>query len=439
MEDARLLPAGEVITEITALLDRVDPVRGGVDAATRLTWVRAARAAHQRLGALASVLTGEADLAKASERTAGTPLSSWLGTGEVLSRREAAGAVRAGRELVEHPGLAEAATCGQVSGAQTRSIGQVLRALAPQLDPEQQVHAEQVLVTLAASMDADQLRNAAGRVLAEVAPADANTLAETLLQREHEAAVRGRFFRYRHQAGSLLFEGSVPKADGAQLLALLGAHAVRLRRTAIETRDPLADLTTGEQRRADAFVAMVRCAAEGGPGSGAPAARVIVKLDYDMLVAGAAGAGVLDDGTALSAGELRRLCCGAGLLPVVVDGNSAPLDVGCEQRLVTRAQRAALHVRDGGCAFPGCDLASGGCDAHHIVPWWEGGRTALSNLVLVCRHHHGVLEPARYGVRDQWTVRIADDGLPEFLPPARYGPDRSPMRNRRTTPFADTG
>ena len=110
-----------------------------------------------------------------------------------------------------------------------------------------------------------------------------------------------------------------------------------------------------------------------------------------------------------------------------------------EQRLVTRAQRAALHVRDGGCAFPGCDLASGGCDAHHIVPWWEGGRTALSNLLLLCRSHHGVLEPARYGVRDQWTVRIADDGLPEFLPPARYGPDRSPMRNRRTTPFADTG
>ena len=86
-----------------------------------------------------------------------------------------------------------------------------------------------------------------------------------------------------------------------------------------------------------------------------------------------------------------------------------------------------------------CDLASGGCDAHHIVPWWEGGRTALSNLLLLCRSHHGVLEPARYGVRDQWTVRIADDGLPEFLPPARYGPDRAPMRNRRTAPFADTG
>ncbi|MGC3995647.1 MAG: DUF222 domain-containing protein [Propionicimonas sp.] len=439
MDTTGLLPAGEAIDQITALLDRIDTARAGVDAATRLRWVRSARVAHQRLGALASVLTGEADRAKASERTSGTPLSSWLGTGEVLSRREAAGAVKAGRELVEHPDLAEAATGGHVNGAQTRSIGRVLGALAPQLDPSQQVRAEQVLVGLAATMDADQLRNAAGRVLEEVAPVEANALAETLLQREHEAAVRGRFFRHHFDGGSMLFEGSVPKADGAQLLALVQAHADRLRRTAIETRDPLTNITTGEQRRADAFVAMVRSAGEGGADNRAPAARVIVKLDYDKLICGAAGAGVLDDGSPLSAGELRRLCCGAGVLPVVVDGKSAPLDVGYEQRLVTRAQRAALHVRDGGCAFPGCDLAAGSCEAHHIVPWWEGGRTDLSNLVLLCRHHHGVIEPARYGLRDQWSVEIAEDGLPEFLPPARYGPPRRPMRNRRSTPLDDTG
>ena len=73
------------------------------------------------------------------------------------------------------------------------------------------------------------------------------------------------------------------------------------------------------------------------------------------------------------------------------------------------------------------------------MPWWAGGRTDLSNLVMLCRHHHGVVEPARYGIRDQWEVRIALDGLPEFLPPARCDPERRPIRNRRHIPLDDTG
>ncbi len=34
---------------------------------------------------------------------------------------------------------------------------------------------------------------------------------------------------------------------------------------------------------------------------------------------------------------------------------------------------------------------------------------------------------------------MALDGLPEFVPPARYGGDRRPMRNWRVTELEDTG
>jgi len=437
--DTGRLPAGDVIAQITVLLDRVDPARGGLDAATRLSWVRSARQAHERLGALTTMLLGEADRAHAAEDAAGTPLSSWLGAGEVLTRREASAAVRAGRELADHPELAGAATAGRVTSGQSRAIGRVLDDLAPQLDADQQVHAEQVMVELAGRMDADQLRHAADAVLARVAPAEADELLETQLQREHEAAVRNRSFRYRFQAGSLLFEGSLPRVEGAQFLALIDAHSEKLRRTAVEARDPLLPLTTPEQRRADALASLIRAAADTKPDAGLGSARVVVQLSYDKLLDDAAGAGLIAPGVKLSAGELRRLCCGADVIPAVLGSRSEPLDVGRDHRLVTQAQRIALALRDGGCAFPGCDVPPSRCEAHHIVPWWKGGLTDLSNLVLLCRHHHGLVEPARYGLRDQWEVRIGLDGFPEFLPPARFDRARRPLRNRRGGALDDTG
>ena len=439
MDTTGLLAAGSVIDQITALLDRVDPSRGGLDAATRLAWVRTARQAHERLGALTAILVGEADRAHAAEQATGTPLSSWLGTGEVLSRREANAAVRAGRELAEHPELADAAASGRVTSGQSRAIGRVLDELAPQLDVSQQAHAEQVLVDLADRMDADQLRRAADTVLAKVAPADADELLETKLQREHEAAVRGRSFRYWHRGGSMHFEGSLPRVDGAQFIALIDAHTEKLRRTVVDARDPLLTVITPEQRRADALTSLVRAAANTKPDAGLGSVRVVVTIDYEKLRAEAAGAGLIGPDARLSAGELRLLCCRAGLLPAVLGDASEPLDVGRERRLVTAAQRVALTLRDGGCAFPGCDVAANRCEAHHIVPWWSGGRTDLSNLALLCRHHHGLIEPARYGVRDQWEVRVALDGLPEFIPPRRFDRDRRPVRNRRVANLARAG
>jgi predicted restriction endonuclease len=64
------------------------------------------------------------------------------------------------------------------------------------------------------------------------------------------------------------------------------------------------------------------------------------------------------------------------------------------------------------------------CDAHHIVPWSAGGSTNLSNLILLCRHHHRLVH------RGDWEVRMAADELPESLLPATQDPARHPRRNR---------
>lgn len=432
-----MVSAGDALAEIERLLDRIDPRRSAVPAASRLEWVRRARRVLSRVEALTGLLVGEADRAQASERAVGTPLASWIGMGENLSRREAAGAVHRARELVEHPQVGAAALAGELGSGQVRTINKLLSSLAPQLTDEQRRDAEGLLVGLAKRLDSDQLARSAPQVLAQVAPASADELLETRLQREVEAAQRQRSLRFFREAGSVRFEGSLPRIEGQLLISLIGAHAEAQRRSAIEERDPAAEQLTPEQRRADALISLLRAATAAVPSPGVGAARVIVRLSYAHLHDLAAGAGLIGPDEPISAGELRRLCCGAELLPVVLGGRSEVLDVGRSSRLVTPAIRTALSQRDLGCAFPGCDLEASLCEAHHISPWWAGGRTSLGNLVLLCHSHHGFVEPAKYGVRDQWEVRLASDGLPEFVPPTRVDAERKPLRNRRVAAMVE--
>jgi HNH endonuclease len=104
-------------------------------------------------------------------------------------------------------------------------------------------------------------------------------------------------------------------------------------------------------------------------------------------------------------------------------GDGQVLDVGQARRLFTGALRRALVARDGGCDFPGCDRPARWCHGHHVKAWTAGGATALDNGVLLCGHHHRVIH------QDEWQVRMAADGRPEFIPPAYLDPARRPRRN----------
>ncbi|PFG17913.1 HNH endonuclease [Propionicimonas paludicola] len=425
-----LLPASQVLAEVDALLDRVAPREHRMDPADRLALVRLARRVRSRVDALASVVTAEAERAHAAERAAGTGLGSWIGMGETVSRREAAGAVRQARSLGSHPVVGEAAVAGRLGTGQVRAITGLLDGLAPQLSGEQAAQAEELLVGWAGQMDADQLTRSAGKVLAAVAPATAAETMEARLQREAEAAHRQRSLRFFFEGASVRFDGSLPRLAAEAWIAQLDAMAEQTRRTLLERRDRLAELPTADQRRADALIALIQA---GGKGKESWGGRVLVQLDYAQLLAGAAGVGLVGAGQQLPAGELRRICCDAELIPVVLGSHSEVLDVGRAERLVTPAIRTALLVRDRGCVFPGCDAPASRCEAHHIIPWWAGGRTSLSNLALLCHTHHPLVEPAHGPLRDQWQLRIAPDGLPEFTPPARIDPNQKPVRHSRHT------
>ena len=90
-------------------------------------------------------------------------------------------------------------------------------------------------------------------------------------------------------------------------------------------------------------------------------------------------------GIHVSAETARRVACDAATVTMRHGRGGEILDVGRRTRTVSPALRRALAARDRQCRFPGCGNRR--CDSHHIEHWADGGRTALDNLVLLCRRH----------------------------------------------------
>ncbi len=171
------------------------------------------------------------------------------------------------------------------------------------------------------------------------------------------------------------------------------------------------DDRTPAQRRADALGEVCRQWLDrpDRPMVGGELPHVTITVSTDAL-AGADGVCETGHVGPIPIGAARRLACDASVMRVVLSERSEPLDVGRRSKVVPQSMRRAVIVRDRGCRFPGCDRPHTWCDAHHIVHWADGGPTAISNLILLCRQHHRAIHAGR--------ARLdMDDGLPLFRRP----------------------
>ena len=126
---------------------------------------------------------------------------------------------------------------------------------------------------------------------------------------------------------------------------------------------------------------------------------MLVTVGLDVLQSGI-GTAITDTGTKISAGEARRLACKAGIIPMVLGGDSMPLDLGRERRLYARYQQVALDHTYQGCAVDGCDRSSAWVEYHHTDPWHRGGRTDLEDGLPLCPpHHHMADHPELWDMR----------------------------------------
>jgi Domain of unknown function (DUF222) len=229
---------------------------------------------------------------------------------------------------------------------------------------------------------------------------------------------RGELWLRERRDGRLGLEGWLNPEHGSLVRVLIEQLA-----TCHPQRHGVPDTRTVPQRHANALIELCQRAraSEEFPTTAGEPPHVTVTIDWEALRTGL-GAATLDYGQRISAAAARRIACDCKLIPVMLGGDSEPLDVGRVMRTVPVGIRRALMARDGGCSFPGCDRPPGLCEAHHARHWIDGGETSVQNCCLLCpAHHHQVHQQG-------WDITIRG-GRVEFRPPTIIDPNRQPLTN----------
>ncbi len=233
---------------------------------------------------------------------------------------------------------------------------------------------------------------------------------------------------YQDEDGMVVIRGRLTPEQGAvvmQALAAAGETLYQRMRAAdppIWPRDVPAGTPSMEQQRADALALLAEAALHHGLDPGAPGERYQVVVHVDAAVLAdpeAPGQSLLDGGTHVPAETAQRLACDATRVIMRHDPDGRIVEVGARTRTIPPAIRRALHDRDRGCRFPGCGLPFG--QGHHICHWAHGGPTTLSNLAMLCRHHHRAVHEEGYRVE-----RHSDGALSFRRPDGRLLPDVPP-------------
>jgi hypothetical protein len=308
----------------------------------------------------------------------------WLAWQCGLSPGAAREHVRVARALATLPQTSASFAAGRLSYAKVRALTRVAEP-----------GTEAALLELAHELTASQLE----RVVRQWRRSDAVDAARMAAER--------RFDSWWDDDGMLHVRLCLAPEEGAEFLAgvdSLAERSARRERAAAkragaergadpEEDDELArarDRSTA--RRCAAVAQLASAAADADRRAGDPPRReVVVHADAAVIADdAAAGRAHLEGGPALHPAQVRRMLCEATVVTMLERGRE-PLAVGRTRRFATRAQRRALHRRDGGCARPGCaETRIERLHAHHVRHWLHGGATDVANMVLLCDVDHGL-------------------------------------------------
>ncbi|TFD34190.1 HNH endonuclease signature motif containing protein [Cryobacterium cryoconiti] len=453
LQQARDLAASVLDSVSFSLLNEADAmaVLGTVeDLGRRVDAARVASAAD--ISVRSRRILGHDSLAYKNGASSGTDLITRLA---LISAREATRRVRLGDNVTPrlagtsvlppyYPAVADALTAGDLGVDAAENIVTALDKIAARVAPDDLGTAERALVGAATgavteetvglpgegfAFPADLVRGIATQWQARLDPdgtapnepvAEARSTVGFGLFRdglyplrggvtpELRGIMNGIFDTYlsAHAAPAFPTEEEQARMDSGQLIP--GAEAAAL-----------SDDRNGGQKRADILRGVFEAATRdaGTPTMGGAAPTVMIHVNQADLAAGR-GVGWIDGVDApVSLKTVKQALCAGGFQEILFGENNEVLTLSTEKRFFNRAQRRAIAARDGGCAITGCTVPAAWCEVHHVIPWYQGGKTDIGNGVLLCWYHHHSIDTSG------WEIRMIR-GKPEVRAPYCYDPTR---------------
>ncbi len=304
--------------------------------------------------------------------------AAWLRHHTGIARSTARIRAETARELVLLAGAHAELGRGTVTFDHVRALAE--HANSPNRDQvlEDQVH----LTALARRLSADDFRDA----LAEWAR-DLDEQRQAGLSEHERQRAKRRLTRGRSPDGLARTTLDLDDESDAVVYGALRAIVAEMNRADRKANLPPEQQRSSRQTWADAAEELAR-RARGADVITKHKARPTILALTDMSVLWdqlrVRGYCELEDGTKITARQLRRLACEADIIPMILDSDGVCLDMGRAVRLATYEQRLALHALHPTCAVEGCDMDFNWCEVHHLRPWEPGGFTDLDNLVPLC-------------------------------------------------------
>jgi hypothetical protein len=353
------------------------------------------------------------------------PVQHWWRDAATLTGQQAGGQVRHVGQLAELPLLASALQAGELAPEQVRVLCR-LHGRIPLADlQDSQAH----LIEVARELNTDALGKLVAHLIA--------THCEPALADDQRNAHQRRYLQLRTDG-----DGSV---HGSFRLASEDAEAVLTVLEPLARPQGLQDTRSAGQRRADALIDVFTAASAWMdlPDAGGQRAQLSYVLPAEWA-AGQAPASLREqlrtDGphplglgrhcaTAAWTGPQTRarieaVLCDARIIRVLLDSTGQVHSLQTLTDQITPAQRRAVSARDRQCIAKGCTRPPAFCDVHHLKHREDGGKTAVDNLVLLCRRHHVLWHRGTIGLQHlhvPWLPEPAPD-LEAHDPWAQHNP-----------------
>lgn len=300
-------------------------------------------------------------------------VTSWLARIADVEHSTARRLLGYGRALSEHPATDRLAASGEISEARLRILSAAARS-----HPDQYRDHEEMLLEFATSMKLRDFKRAIAywSNCADSAKAEEEARHQRQSSYLHASVTHG---------GMVKLDGLLDQEVGEVVMAAFDAAMTPEARR----KGGSGDLRPASRRRVDALHHICSQYLANYPGTiGGQRPHASLIVDLETLLGRTGKRCDLSRTGTITPETARRILCDAAVSRVIVRGDSEPLDLGRETRTATPAQRRALAIRDGGCAWDGCDRPPEWCDVHHRTHWIHGGETNLEDLELFCRPHH---------------------------------------------------